>query len=359
MRKLAWASMVALAMAWGCSVQVEANKGADEPSFSTGSGYGVSSSASGGADDADGTGPGENPSGGGEPQAGQLTAGVWDDNRNFEFFQDYLAKHADDEGRLDFTKDEVEAAHARSLVPSDGHATLDVAIVIDTTGSMGDELAYLKSEVKAISEHIAERYPKAEQRWALVAYRDVGDEYVVLPSDFAKPAAFGASLAALEVNGGGDTPEAPDAALEKTAELTWRGGDTARLVFWIADAPHHVGKAQKLAGAMRALAAKDAHVYPVASSGVDDLAELAMRTSAQLTNGRYLFLTDDSGIGGEHKEPEIPCYFVTRLDRAIERMVDIEMSGDYLAPAAADILRTGGDPQDGKCVLDTQEVQIF
>ena len=50
-----------------------------------------------------------------------------------------------------------------------------------------------------------------------------------------------------------------------------------------------------------------------------------MRSAAQLTGGRYLFLTDDSGVGGEHKEPNIPCYFVTRLDHAILRMVDIEM----------------------------------
>jgi hypothetical protein len=76
-----------------------------------------------------------------------------------------------------------------------------------------------------------------------------------------------------------------------------------------------------------------------------------MRSSAQLTGGRYLFLTDDSGVGGEHKEPTIPCYFVTRLDRAITRMVDIEMSGEYHEPADDDVIRTGGDPEDGACTL--------
>ena len=30
--------------------------------------------------------------------------------------------------------------------------------------------------------------------------------------------------------------------------------------------------------------------------------------------GRYLFLTDDSGIGNDHEEPRVPCYRVERLD---------------------------------------------
>jgi hypothetical protein len=76
-----------------------------------------------------------------------------------------------------------------------------------------------------------------------------------------------------------------------------------------------------------------------------------MRAAAQLTQGRYLFLTDDSGVGGEHKEPSIPCYFVTRLNDAIVRMVDIEMSGVYREPDASQVIRTGGDPADRACVL--------
>lgn len=72
-----------------------------------------------------------------------------------------------------------------------------------------------------------------------------------------------------------------------------------------------------------------------------------MRATAQLTGGRYLFLTDDSGVGGSHLEPSIPCYFVTRLNDAMLRMVDIEMSGEYREPDPATILRTGGDPRAG------------
>jgi hypothetical protein len=32
-------------------------------------------------------------------------------------------------------------------------------------------------------------------------------------------------------------------------------------------------------------------------------------------------LTDDSGVGNPHKEPGVPCYFVTKLIGAAKRIV--------------------------------------
>ena len=103
-----------------------------------------------------------------------------------------------------------------------------------------------------------------------------------------------------------------------------------------------------MANAVRAVRDAGVHLYPVASSGIDELTEHSMRSAAQLTGGRYLFLTDDSGVGGAHKEPTIPCYFVTRLDDAILRMVDIELSGVYHEPTTAEVMRTGGDPKTAR-----------
>ena len=104
----------------------------------------------------------------------------------------------------------------------------------------------------------------------------------------------------------------------------------------------------------------DIHIYPVASSGVDLTTELSMRSAAQVTGGRYLFLTDDSGIGESHLEPTIPCYFVTSLSNAVVRMVTMELKGDYMEPTEDEVIRTGGDPQDGRCTLeDGTEVQIL
>lgn len=303
--------------------------------------------------------------GGGEValEPGTLTAGAWDDNRNLERFLEYRDDLVSQRmGGLPPSDEQAHRDAAARALEAGEHATLDVALVIDTTGSMADELAYLEAEFDAIAAAIDAAYPNAEQRWALIVYRDAGDEYITRAFDFGGGVAgFRERLEAQAAGGGGDYPEASHAALAAMNQLAWRSDPaTARLAFWVADAPHHSERANDIAAAVDVAASQDVHLYPVASSGVDELTEYSMRAAAQLTLGRYLFLTDDSGVGGEHKEPTIPCYFVTRLDAAILRMVDIEMSGAYHEPDQADVIRSGGDPADGACRLASgQTVFVF
>jgi hypothetical protein len=309
----------------------------------------------------------DKPSDGGSnpaPAPGTLTAGTWDDNRNFDRFTKYRESLKRDQisGVLPSTDDEHKAAHDEFAKTPSARQTLDVALMIDTTGSMGDELSYLQSEFLALSKAIEEKYPNSQQRWALVAYRDTSDEYVTRWFDFRDDANdFRDKLGMQSAGGGGDFPEAPDAAIAALTQLAWRtSSDTARLAFWVADAPHHSDKAQAMLDAIRDAHDIGVHLYPVASSGVDDLTELTMREAAQLTGGRYLFLTDDSGVGLAHKEPSIPCYFVTHLDRAILRMVDIEVTGKYSEPASDDVIRATGSPKDGTCQLESgEQVSVF
>jgi hypothetical protein len=306
------------------------------------------------------TGAPADSNGTGNVAPGVLTAGTWDDNRNYDFFTNYRKAQfsVQSPGLLTVPESAHAAAHSEFSLPPTAKTTLDVSLVIDTTGSMADEIHYLQSEFIALSSTIGLRYPNAEQHWSLVLYRDIGDEYVVKWFDFrADLLDFQDKLNLARADGGGDFPEAPDQALAKAADLSWRAtAGTARLAFWVADAPHHPEKAAAMSAAISALHQRAVHVYPVASSGVDELTELTMRSAAQLTGGRYLFLTNDSGVGGDHKEPSLPCYFVTKLDRAILRMVDIEMSGQYREPDADEVLRTGGKPLDGACTLETGQV---
>ena len=102
-------------------------------------------------------------------------------------------------------------------------------IVIDTTGSMGDEIAYLNAEFDALTTTIQTKFPNADQRWSIVAYKDKNDSYVVLPTDFsADLTGLHQKLAALSASGGGDTPEAPEQALAAGANLSWRTGARCR-----------------------------------------------------------------------------------------------------------------------------------
>ena len=299
---------------------------------------------------------------GGVIQPGSITAGAWDDNRNFDRFLRYRAGLAAKQtpGLLPIADAEYTAAREAASLPLRPHDRLDISFVIDTTGSMSDELGFLQTEFLAISQRISNLYPYAEPRWSLILYRDVGDEYVVRAFDFDGDAqAFQTRLAQQRAGGGGDFPEAPERALGEMLTFGWRQDPSvARIAFWVADAPHHVQNAPALGSTILQSRATGIHIYPVASSGIDEFTELTMRTAAQLTGGRYLFLTNDSGLGNSHKEPSIPCYFVTRLDNAMLRMIDIELSGVYHEPAREEIIRTGGNPQNGACTLSSGESAI-
>ncbi|MBL8917292.1 MAG: VWA domain-containing protein [Myxococcaceae bacterium] len=280
--------------------------------------------------------------------AGTLTAGIWDDSLNFDRFTAF--RDAQSSPLVDFTAAEQQAAAGASRTAT---TALDIAVVIDTTGSMSDEIKWLKAEVAALSADVATTHPGAQQRWALVHYRDDGDQYVVRHDDFtANLSDYRSSLSPLAAGGGGDFPEAPERALAQAAQLSWSSApSTAKLVFWIADAPPHDDDVAPFSAAVRALRDRGVHVYPVASSGIDERTEYAMRASAQLTMGRYLFLTDDSGVGAAHKEPSIPCYVVTKLNHAVERVIASELAGTRVEVDPAKVIRTAGNPEQGRCAL--------
>jgi hypothetical protein len=316
------------------------NAGTAEPGSSSSGG-----SSSGGTTGTDGPNPGS------QQQAGQLTAGVWDDNLNFDFFAKYAAKsELSLQGLPTFTSSERTAAKDKFAQRS-GKTQLDIAFLFDTTGSMGDELSYLNAEIDAIADSISLKYPAATVRYGLVLYRDQGDAYVTKKYDFVESlATFQTTLSQQGASGGGDYPEAVAEGLADANALSWRAdAGVARVTFWIADAPTHAAKTAALKTAIQSSIQQDIHIYPVSASGTDERAEYAMRSAAQITGGRYIFLTDDSGIGGTHAEPHIPCYVVTKFDRALVRMVESEMSGQHVFAPAPEVLRTVGSPVDGKC----------
>jgi hypothetical protein len=295
------------------------------------------------------------------PQSGQLTAGVWDDNLNFTFFEAYANRVATTQDLGVFGRD--EQRRARELFAQQSARTeLDVQLVIDTTGSMGDELSYLQSELISIADQLHKRFPQVKPRWSLVLYKDSGDEYVTRPFEFTTDVVqFQKQLAQQSAGGGGDFPEAVIDGLAQGLKQQWRQ-DTgvAKVMFWVADAPPHPGEGGKFATVVRSARDRGVHVYPIASSGIDDGTEYQMRAAAQLTGGRYLFLTDDSGVGNAHAEPHIPCYSVTRLDRAVVRMIETELSGRQVTTKPADVLRRVGAPNEsGTCRVGETQVVAF
>jgi hypothetical protein len=227
----------------------------------------------------------------------------------------------------------------------------DLLLTVDTTGSMGDELGYLQVELKSIVARLKERNPGIDIRVGLLAYRDIGDDYVTRPFALTSDiAALQSALAAQSANGGGDYPEAVDQALaESVARFEWRA-DAVKAMLFVADAPPHSNRmAQSWAAAMAARAA-GIHIVPVGASGVADDAEYLMRSMAALTQSRYVFLTDDSGVGLPHQDPNVPCYLVTRLDNLVGRVLGGLIAGARAEPRDEDVIRRVGDYDKGLCL---------
>ena len=124
---------------------------------------------------------------------------------------------------------------------------VEVAFVLDTTGSMGALIDGAKRKIWSIATTIADSNPDADISMGLVAYRDIGDEYVTktfgLTTDIQD---LYANLLALKARGGGDWPESVNEALDVAVnKLQWTtGSETRRIVFLVGDAPPHMDYAQ-------------------------------------------------------------------------------------------------------------------
>lgn len=226
---------------------------------------------------------------------------------------------------------------------------LDVAIVLDTTGSMGDEIEFLRAEIVSIVQRVKRDAGNVDMRIGLIAYRDEGDAYVVKPLGMTNDAgAMRQLIGRLDADGGGDTPEAMDQALQAATRLQWRP-DAAKAVLLVADAPPHDDDIAAAMTAAQTLRSRGVQIVPVAASGVDDTAQYVMRTMAALTQGRYVFLTDDSGVGDAHAEPDVACYAVTRLNGLIARILTGIAQGRRIEPADSEIVRIVGGYDRGRC----------
>ncbi len=224
-------------------------------------------------------------------------------------------------------------------------AGLDLALVIDTTGSMADELEYLKVEIDSIARSVHQIFPEVEQRYALVVYRDEGDEYVTRSYDFTGSLEeFRSALARQRASGGGDYPEAVHLALAEAGKLHWRPAGTARVLFLVGDAPPHEEYGRETLAAVGRLRRQSVRMFPVAGSGTAQQAEYIFRAAAMLTQGQYLFLTDHSGIGHPHIPPQVPDYQVERLERLMLRMIASELAGRRLAATEVLAIEGGQSP---------------
>lgn len=226
---------------------------------------------------------------------------------------------------------------------------LDIVLVMDTTGSMGDELSYLTAEMADILNRVSRRYSGLDVRTGLVFYRDLGDDYTVRTYPFTgAPSVVARNLAHQQAHGGGDLPEAMHTALAEATAYDWRN-DAVKILLLVADAPPHRADMAAAWSAGLAARGKNIQVVSIAASGVEDDAQYLMRAISAATQGRYVFITDDSGIGNAHAEPTVDCYVVTRLNGLISRVLSSLVAGERVEPRPEDVERRVGRYDRGVC----------
>lgn len=171
---------------------------------------------------------------------------------------------------------------------------VDVLFLLDTTGSMSDEIDRLKATIRSVSERLDELPSRPDLRIAMTVYRDEGDAYLTRTFDFTGDVgSFQGALAAVQAGGGGDEPEAVDEALaDALAKPAWRP-DALGLVFLVADAGPHIDRQVPVpyTDSIRTAVAGGIKIFPVASSNSGDTAEFAFRQLAEATGARFVFLS--------------------------------------------------------------------
>lgn len=180
---------------------------------------------------------------------------------------------------------------------------LDIVFVLDTTGSMGEEIERLKTTIEIINLNITSFKPKPRVRFGMVLYKDRGDEYVtrIIPLTESLDE-FKKELDMVTAEGGGDTPEDLQEALKDLINSMKWNNKGIKLGFIITDAPPHLDyKDQKYTyvNAVKDAKKMGIKIFSVGTGGLDITGEYILRQISQYTLGKYIFLTY-----GERKESE-------------------------------------------------------
>jgi hypothetical protein len=211
----------------------------------------------------------------------------------------FLAKYARAATLAFFMLPLAWASQAGAVTVTTDKPVVEVAFVLDTTGSMGPLIESAKRKIWSIATAIVDANPQAQIRMGLVAYRDIGDDYVTKTFELTTDIQdlYG-NLLSLQARGGGDWPESVNEALHVgVTKLAWtQGSEICRIMFLVGDAPPHMDYAQdvKYPEVLRIARERDILVNAVQAGGARDT-ERVWREIAQMGRGRYIPIPQDGG----------------------------------------------------------------
>lgn len=177
---------------------------------------------------------------------------------------------------------------------------IEVAFVLDSTGSMSGLIEGAKQKIWSIANQLASGQPQPEVRMALLSYRDRGDAYVTRTHDLSSDIdAVYAELQDTQAGGGGDTPESVNQALhEAVTKLSWSTGPGVyRVIFLVGDAPPHLDYAQDIPYPQSVRAARQAGIV-INTLQCGDYAQTTTvwQEIASVGGGHYAAIRQDGGM---------------------------------------------------------------
>lgn len=230
----------------------------------------------------------------------------------------------------------IRLPQAISTTPS----VLDLAFVIDVTGSMSDELRYVNEEVVGIVARVREAVPNVQVRVAATFYRDRGDAVPIEQIPFSTNVqGFVAQMRYVQASGGGDYPEDVNTGLAAAlTTLQWSTGPAVRVLCVIADAPpqRYADFPYTYHHAMVDASTRGIRILPVAASGADRIVEFLFRAMGAFTSTPYVYLTNDSGVGGHHMEADTDRVAVEMFSDLLTRMLIADLQGVGMHEAIED-----------------------
>lgn len=221
------------------------------------------------------------------------------------------------------------------LVRLDGvsaHAAsrLEVAFLVDVTGSMEDELRYVNHEIGGIVARVRDGAAGLDVRVGAAFYRDRGDAVPLAKIDFTRDVGgFARAMSTVSADGGGDYPEDLDAGLETALHrLSWSSDDAVRVLVLITDAPAQPYRTQfRYHEALVEAARRGIRILPVAASGADRTVETLLRALGACTGAPYVYLTDHSGVGAPHLEADTERVRVEHFSLLLTRLLLADLAG--------------------------------
>ncbi len=181
---------------------------------------------------------------------------------------------------------------------------IELAFLMDISGSMRDEMAYLRSEISSIVSRIKHEFSGRLLRVGVVYFQGHGDRTPITSMDLTDD--FEALFSFIHGQyGGGGADEAIDLALQTAVEeMSWYE-NSSKIIFLMGDEEldNVEMNRERQRYYTKRCAEEGIKINPIGCSGMPKSLEYVMRAMAIGTGGTYIALTDDSGIGNTHIKP--------------------------------------------------------